>query len=220
MPATVVARPARPRTADGGRISSAPPARAPSCSAGLTLRMTLRNLALGVDHKGRALVAEVRFPIHRLLSPDAVSICDCMALIGKQAKVQRLLVVEFLDLRNRVGGDSQHDGALGGVVGLGGRARRTPGWCSRACPPWDRSRRRPGLPRSAESFTGPPSWSGSSKSGACVPGSIIVAILVAGGRAGPPSPQQPREPAVLEQPPARLTRRAVGDHVVLEVHRP
>src|SRR6476620_12482383 len=33
------------------------------------------------------------------------------------------------------------------------------------------------------------------------------------------SAQQPRQAAVLEHAPARLAARAVGDHVVLEVHR-
>ena len=54
------------------------------------------------------------------------------------------------------------------------RAARTPGACSRACRPWDRSRGRPGCPRRSARRTVAPS-SASAKSGAWVPVSITGA---------------------------------------------
>src|SRR3954454_2842723 len=65
-----------------------------------------RDHAVRTDHERRALVAEVRFAVHRLLDPYAVGVRDAVALVGQQGEVQALLLVEPLDLRHGIRRDA------------------------------------------------------------------------------------------------------------------
>ena len=54
----------------------------------LDLAQHLGDLALGVDHERRSLVAEVFAAIHRLLDPHAIRLGDGVILIGEQREVE------------------------------------------------------------------------------------------------------------------------------------
>ena len=95
-----------------------------------------------------------------------------MVLVGQQAEVQRLLVGELLDRLDGIGRDAEDDGAGGLVVGAvvadPAGLRRAAGRVGLGIEVED-----DGLPRKSESETSSPSWSGSVKSGAVVPSSIM-----------------------------------------------
>ena len=85
---------------------------------GRGLRDDVADAAVGVDDERRALGAQVRLAVHRLLHPHAVELADGVIGIGEQREVQVLLVVELLDLLDRIGRDADDLHAGGRVLGL------------------------------------------------------------------------------------------------------
>ena len=128
-----------------------------------------------------------------------------MVLVGEQREVQRLAAVELLDRLDRVRGDAEHDRAervvVRRVVADAARLRGAAGRVGLGVEVQDH--RAAGELRQRASA---PSWSGSVKSGAWAPSSIISIFL---------SLEQPGQAAVLQHAALRLAFGAVAHHVVL-----
>ncbi len=140
-----------------GKTTAAPPRQvlaqespASACEHQLVVRAGLTFSARGRSSRRRsidecgALVAEVRFAVHRLLDPDPVGLRDGVILVGEQREAERVLVVEFLDLPTG-SGEIAEDTPSRPRSRPDGRARRTPVSCSRAYRPWGRSRAPPAV---------------------------------------------------------------------------
>ena len=77
--------------------------------SGLTRRMTLRDVALRVDHERRAFDAHVGLAVHLALAPDAVALRHLVVRVGQQRERQAVLLLELHVRRLVVGADPEHD---------------------------------------------------------------------------------------------------------------
>lgn len=69
----------------------------------LDLAQNLGNPPVGIDDERRALVPKILATVELLRDPNPIGLRNRVIFIGEQREVQSLLVVEFLDLRDRIG---------------------------------------------------------------------------------------------------------------------